>query len=90
MTDLDSGEPITTFVEPVTITIYYTEGDLNGQDEGSLTLLYWNGSAWVDDGITVIERNTAFNYIVIQIEHLTEFALFGERRIYLPLVLRGW
>jgi len=90
VTNIGSGDPITEFVQPLTVTIYYNDGDLNGMDENSLELLYWNGSAWVSDGITIVERNTIQNYVVIQIEHLTEFALFGERRIFLPLVMRSY
>ena len=89
MTDLASGDPITEFVQPLTVTVYYNAGDLDGIDESSLQMLYWDGSAWVSDGITIVERNTVENYVVIQIEHLTEFALFGERKIYLPLVMRS-
>jgi oligopeptide transport system substrate-binding protein len=88
MTDLTSGAPITTFVKPVTVTINYTEGDLAGRDESTLKVWYWNGSAWVDDGITTVERDLVNNRLVLQIEHLTKFGLFGQRRIMLPLVLK--
>jgi oligopeptide transport system substrate-binding protein len=90
VTDLTSGQPITTFAKPLTVTIKYTDGDLNGQDEETLEFLYWNGSAWVDDGITIVERDTLNNRLVVQIEHLTEFALFGRYRLFLPLILRGY
>lgn len=91
VTDLSSGEEITTFVEPLTVTINYTEGDVEMMDEGGLELLYWNGSAWVDDGVTIVERDTTNNQLVARIEHLTEFALFGHQyRAYLPLILRSY
>jgi len=85
---VSSGQEVTTFGQPVTITINYTDGDLNGQDENTLELMYWNGSAWVSDGITIVEHDTTNNRLVIQIEHLTEFALFAQYRLYLPLILR--
>ena len=88
VTDASSGEEVTTFAEPLIVTIDYTDGDLNGQDENTLELMYWNGSAWVSDGITIVERDTINNRLVIQIEHLTEFALFAQYRLYLPLILR--
>ncbi len=80
------------FSQPVTITIHYSEGDVAGLDENSLTLRYWNGSAWASDGISVVERNTAQNYVVFTVTHLSEFALFGSEsekyKVYLPLVIR--
>ncbi|MCP4540728.1 MAG: hypothetical protein GY832_26620 [Chloroflexi bacterium] len=70
--------PDFTFDEPVTLTIHYTEADVAGLDEGTLDLRYWNGSAWATDGITLVERNTAQNYVVFEIVHLSEFALFAS------------
>ena len=88
-TDVNSGEPITTFAKPFTVTIDYTNGDLNATNENTLELMYCSGSAWASDGITTVERDTANNRLVATIEHLTEFALFGQtRRVYLPLMLR--
>ena len=89
VTDVSSGEEITMFAEPLTLTIDYTDGDLGGVDENTLELRYWDGSAWVTDGITIVERDMANNRLVVQIEHLTEFALFGQYRIHLPVILRN-
>jgi oligopeptide transport system substrate-binding protein len=88
--DVSSGEEITTFAEPLTVVINYTDGDLNGQDEDTLELTYWDGSAWSTEGITIVDRDTVNNRFVAEIEHLTDFALFGKYRIYLPLTLRNW
>jgi len=91
VTEIASGNPITTFAKPLTITIYYTDGDLNGIDEDTLELMYWNGSAWVTDGITIVEHDKVNNRIVVTIAHLTQFALFGKPRyVYLPLVMRNF
>jgi ABC-type transport system substrate-binding protein len=90
VTDLGSGDSITEFVVPLTITIHYNDGDLNGIDESSLELMYWNGSAWVTDGITIVQHDMVNNILIIQIDHLTELALFGIRRVYLPMIMRGW
>jgi len=76
--DVSSGEEITTFFKPLTVTIEYTDGDLNGQDEDTLELMYWNGDAWVTDGITIVEQDTVDNRLVALIEHLTAFGLFGQ------------
>jgi oligopeptide transport system substrate-binding protein len=90
VTDLDTGEPITTFAKPLTVTIDYTEGELDLADEDTLELMYWDGSLWSTDGITIVERDKVNDRLVIQIGHLTEFALFGQRHyVYLPLILRN-
>jgi len=90
VTDIASGRAITSFTEhPLTFTIDYTDGDLNGVDENTLDLRYWDGSAWVTDGITIVEHDKVNNRLVIRVEHLTEFALLGKYHLYLPLVMRN-
>jgi CSLREA domain-containing protein len=77
------------FFKPVTITIHYSDADIAGLGEDELTLLYWNGAVWADDGIDVVERNPADNYVIFAIAHLSDFALFAPQDlIYLPLILR--
>jgi uncharacterized repeat protein (TIGR01451 family) len=76
------------FSEPVTITIHYSEDDVQGIDEESLTLNYWNGSAWEDAACGLDDRRPDENLLAVPVCHLSEFALLGEAeyRIYLPLV----
>lgn len=85
------------FQQPVTVRIDYTEEEINGVDEGSLLLNYYDETtgAWVDAATTctplsVYTRNLAENYFTIKICHLTEFAIFGRPlpKLYLPLVTR--
>ena len=87
---VSSSQEVTAFEKPVTITINYTEGDLNGKDENTLELQYWDGSGWVTDGISIVDRDTINNHLVVTIEHLAEFALFGQHRLYLPLVAKNF
>ena len=70
--------PSFAFEKPVTVTIHYSESDVAEMDEETLKLRFWDGSGWSSDGITLVERNTAQNYVVFTIAHLSEFALFGE------------
>ncbi len=78
------------FSPPITVTIHYSDADVAGMQEDALTLRYWDGSAWSDDGIGVVERDTDANYVVFTVAHLSDFALFGRvYDIYLPLVLRN-
>jgi uncharacterized cupin superfamily protein len=85
-----------TFAEPVTVTIHYNNLMLNqfNLNTSTLNLRYWNGESWVTDGITLIDIITTNDGIdiVVEITHLSEFALFGEQKvattIYLPLILK--
>ena len=81
------------FQTPVSVTIHYSDADVQGLNEDSLTLRYWDGSMWSSSGITVIERDMANNRFVATITHLSEFALFAQTQsvgstIYLPAILR--
>jgi len=86
------GELITTFNQPYTLTLDYTEAALTalGIDETGLNVLYWHGSTWVEMlpclGCRV---NTTANQVIVIADHFTEFALVGEQdRVYLPLLIR--
>jgi hypothetical protein len=85
------------FQQPVTVRIDYTEANINGVDESSLLLNYFNEATgvWVDAATTCTPpsgytRNLAENYFTVNICHLTEFAVFGRQlpKLYLPLVRR--
>jgi hypothetical protein len=85
-----------TFSVPVTITLHYADADVAGLNEASLRLNYWNRGAnqWQDAATTcappsVYDRHPGENWLAVPICHLSQFALFGQYRIYLPLVLRN-
>ena len=88
-----------TFQKPVTVTIHYSDADVEGVDENSLTLDYWDKTAgqWLDVTTTctptsTYDRHPDENWLAVPLCHLSEFALVGERQhhIYLPLVLRNY
>jgi hypothetical protein len=90
----DANGPITTFTEPLTVTLYYNEAYLGMIPEDTLALYYWdeNLSAWMDSVTTCPDgeytRNLE-NWLSVPICHLSEFALLGEiNRLYLPLLTR--
>jgi hypothetical protein len=85
-----------TFGVPVTITLHYTETDVAKTDESALQLLFWNaGSGKWDDASTTCappsshDRHPNENWLAVPICHLSRFALFGQRRLYMPVVLRN-
>lgn len=80
-----------TFAQPVTVSVGYSDADLNGLDEQSLRLTTWNGSAWVDAATTCSPastylRDTVNNRLSVAICHLSDYALFGQHRVWLPLL----
>ena len=79
-----------TFQQPVTLVIDYTDSDVAGIDENSLTLFFYDetNGIWSDQGIIVVARDPANNRLTVQIPHLTEFAMGVSKRFYLPVVTR--
>lgn len=73
-----------TFRRPVTITIRYSEDDIDCvTDENSLRLYYWAGSQWDDAANTCMPpsiyiTDTVGNVLGLPICHLTEFAIRGD------------
>jgi hypothetical protein len=79
-----------TFQQPVTLVIDYTDSDVAGIDENTLTLFFYDETTgvWSDQGIIVVARDPANNRLTVQIPHLTEFAMGVSKRFYLPVVTR--
>ena len=88
------------FQRPISVTIAYTDAQIDGLDESSLTLDYETESGWVDaattcNPVSVYGRNPAENLLNLNICHLSRFALFAheepmlDQRVYLPLALKA-
>jgi hypothetical protein len=94
-----TGQPVTHFAQPYTLTIRYTDAELAalGIAEADLNLAFRDGSAWVNvlpcAGCGVDAIN---NRLTAVLDHFTEFALLsgvptagdGKIRLYLPMVRR--
>ncbi len=78
-----------TFSLPVTISLAYLPADVVGLMANSLELRYWDGRVWSPSGITMVQRDHLF---AATINHLSEFALFGQKQslgtIYLPIIVK--
>ncbi|MBL7064129.1 MAG: hypothetical protein ISS49_07990, partial [Anaerolineae bacterium] len=92
-------QPHFPFSRPVTVTLHYTDTDVTGLDENSLTLDYWDEEQdqWVDAATTytppsTYDRHPDENWLAVPLCHLTDFALTGVRlhHIYLPLALKNY
>jgi PKD repeat protein len=87
------GTPVLSFGQPYTITLSYTDAELAARDldETNLTLVHWDGSAWIDTlpcaGCVV---DTAANRVIIVLNYVGEFALVGVRQgqVFMPIVTR--
>ncbi len=83
------------FAHPISVTVQYGDADVIGMNEQSLTLDYWNGTAWVDAATTcsptsVYQRAPDVNRFSVAVCHLTQFGVFGipQHKLRLPLVRR--
>jgi hypothetical protein len=85
------GIPVTSFAQPYTITLDYTQAELaaRGVKEAGLNLLYRTGSIWVDmlpcAGCSV---DIGSNRLTVVANHFTEFVFVGEtEKVFLPVVV---
>jgi uncharacterized repeat protein (TIGR01451 family) len=67
-----------TFLQPIDITIHYSDEDVAGLDESLLMLERWNGAAWEDAACGAYDRHPQDNWLSVPVCHLTEFALLGD------------
>ncbi|HBY94789.1 MAG TPA: hypothetical protein DEP84_12665 [Chloroflexi bacterium] len=86
----EEGNSVTGFSNPFSIIIHYDESDLEGIDENTLTLSYWDTASEAWEGIlTTVDAEA--NTMTAELNHLTTFAAMGQvgrYRIYLPLLVR--
>ncbi len=73
-----NGEFITTFDKPLTLTFTYTDEQIEGLDEASLKIYYWDKdqNQWV--ALENSEVNRDDNTVSASIDHFTLFALMGS------------
>lgn len=69
------GEFITTFDKSLTLTFTYTDEQIEGLDETSLKIYYWDEENWI--ALENSEVNTDNNSVTASIDHFTLFALMG-------------
>jgi hypothetical protein len=80
-------------LKPVIVTIHYTDAEIQGIDEDTLILNYWDGNTWVDAACGAYDRHPEANWLSVPICHLSQFGLMGEVKIgtsyvYIPFVRR--
>jgi hypothetical protein len=92
-TDSATQAAHTTFDQPYTISITYTDSAVFGSgiiDETSLNVVFWDGSTWQPlFPCAECKHDTQRNQIVVQANALGEFALVGDKAPYslsLPII----
>lgn len=89
-----AGDPITTFLQPMTLTIAYDPVDLlfaEIDNEAGLNVVFWRDGRWNTilpcDGC---ELDPTTHTVTVRLNHLTEFALVLPRwQTRLPMLLRS-
>lgn len=80
ITATSAGEAVTTFSKNVTITLTYTDEQIEGLKESSLVINYWDEdeSEWVALDTTVYKTT---NKVIAKTKHFTYFAIIGEEGV---------
>jgi hypothetical protein len=66
---------ITSFEEPITITLTYEDADVSGVNEATLQIYRWNGTAWSALSDCVVDANA--NTVTCTTSNFSLFGLFG-------------
>lgn len=82
------------FVNPIQVTINYSDQDITGLDEADLMLYVLDDGRWKDAAQTctpasVYERQPEINRLSLPICHLSQFAMAEQVTYYLHLPLMG-
>ena len=76
---IDMNTTLDTFDQALTLTIHYTDQEVSGLDETSLTMYYWNSTAW--EALTDCIVDTASNTLTCTTTHFSTFAVFGAEAV---------
>ncbi len=72
----DTSTALSTFEEPVTVTLAYSDSDVSGLDATSLKIHRYDGAAWSElSGCTV---NTGAKTVTCTTTSFSDFAIFGD------------
>jgi len=94
----EENETAQDIVEKYTLKIKYAEEEIQGIDESTLSLYYWNGSAWIrikdyinstiPNGPFVYDAgvNTEENYVWAVVNHFSVYALGGVSSPILTII----
>jgi hypothetical protein len=76
VTALVDGETLDSFDAPVTITYHYTDADITGLNESTLTMYHYHAGVWLP--LSDCSIDTAANTITCDAPSFSTFAIFGS------------
>ncbi len=82
------------FLKPIKFTLAYTNSDVVGIEETQSMLYFYDTQTgeWSTTGITLLQRDTDNNRLIVTTTHLTQFATFAPFQptsfYYLPLIVQ--
>ncbi|MCB9422808.1 MAG: tandem-95 repeat protein [Ardenticatenaceae bacterium] len=90
-----AGRPLpdgTLLAEPITLTIDYSAANIAniGPSELSAGLYFNQVGSWTQDGIQIVERDTAQHKLAVVVDRVGDFALFRQGFVFLPLVTNNF
>jgi hypothetical protein len=72
----DATTTISTFAQPLTVSIAYTDADVTDIDTSTLTIKRWDGVAW--NSLTSCTTDTSLKTVTCSTTGFSDFALFGQ------------
>ncbi|MBT7929424.1 hypothetical protein HN682_05880, partial [Candidatus Peregrinibacteria bacterium] len=75
---LGANSALTTFEEPLTVTISYTDDEISGLEESTLGIQRWDDSSW--NNLTGCSVDTPNNEVTCLTSNFSTFGLFGEEQ----------
>jgi hypothetical protein len=83
-----TAQPVTDLSEPSTLTFAYDQDELDGLNEASLAVYWWDGADWVKEPSSSLDP--VANVVSATPDHFSSFAVLGVPNVYLPLVIKNW
>jgi len=82
---VSDNTPVTSFSEPYTMTVYYTDAEVSGVKESTIGLYWWQNNTW--EKVSTSAVDTANKQVSASLDHMTQFAVLGEIEYFLNLPL---
>jgi len=73
---VSDGSPVTSFDKDISLTLNYTDDDISGMDEDTLTIYRWNGSEWIALSDSVVDAD--LNEITATSRQFSYFGILGD------------
>ncbi|MDD5074759.1 MAG: DUF2341 domain-containing protein [Candidatus Peribacteraceae bacterium] len=67
---------VTSFLQPITVTMEYTDVQVSGYEESTLWIYRWDGSSW--NALSSCSVDTSANTVTCTTTHFSTFGLFGN------------